>query len=98
MKLDIRNVDGEITATFSVTPPPLAPFKIDNVYKAAIHALARLRDYSVKQLLTSLWDEDENLAQGAFYVFEFHQNTFKDTKFSENDLQRMNDLREKYGN
>ena len=32
MKLDIRNVDGEITAIFSVTPPQSAPFKIDNVY------------------------------------------------------------------
>ena len=98
MKLDIRDVDGEITATFSVTPPQLAPFRIVDVYTAAIHALARLSDYSVEGLLTSLWDDDENLAQGAFYVFEFHQNTFKDTKFSENDLQRMNDLREKYGN
>ena len=98
MKLDIRDVDGEITATFSVRPPQLAPFKIDDVYTAAIHALARLREYSVEDLLTSLWDEDENLAQGAFYVFELHQNTFKDTTFTETDLQRMNDLREKYGN
>lgn len=98
MKLDIRDVDGEITATFSVRPPQLAPFKIDDVYTAAIHALARLREYSIDDLLTSLWDEDENLAQGAFYVFELHQNAFKDTMFTESNLQRMNDLREKYGN
>lgn len=98
MKLDVCDIDGEITATFSVKPPQLAPFEINDVYTSAIHGLARLKNHSVDPLLTSLWDEDEKLALGAFYVFELHKEAFRDTTFSESDLQRMDELRKKSGN
>tara|TARA_B110000902_G_C14269129_1_gene572498 strand:+ start:163 stop:2532 length:2370 start_codon:yes stop_codon:yes gene_type:complete len=97
MKLHLRDDNGRVTATFVPKPPQLAPFVTDDVYTSAIHALARLKEYSVDYLLKSLSDNDENIAIGAFLVFELHKQSFEAITFSEKHLQLMEELKKQSG-
>ena len=97
MKFHLRDDEGRVAATFVPKPPQLASFATDDVYTSAIHALARLKEYSVDYLLKSLSDNDENIAIGAFLVFELHKQAFEDIKFSEEHLQLMEELKKQSG-
>lgn len=97
MKLHLRDGKGRVTATFVPKPPQLASFATDDVYTSAIHALARLKEYSVDYLLKSLSDNDENIAIGAFLVFELHKQSFEAITFSEKHLQLMEELKKQSG-
>ena len=97
MKFHIRDNRGRVTTTVTPKPPQLAPFGTSDVYTSAIHALARLHKYSVEDLLKSLSNNDENIAIGAFLVFELHQNSFKEVVFSEEQIKLMQELRKKSG-
>ena len=97
MKLEIRDDEGVVNATFWVQPPQLANFATDDVYTTAIHALARLKEYSVEQLLDSLTNDDENISMGAFLVFELHKQRFEDITFTDDQMKLIAELKKQAG-